>query len=156
MLASERVNNIGRDRSSAHLTHGWNRHRSKLLHHRPLAHHQPHSRIRPPGAIGSAHTIEIEQFVPRNEIDELYWNIPYYIAPEGEIGRQAFVVIREATEKQGMVALGRVVFTTREHVVAVERAAEACWASRSAIPTRFARKRIISVTGGLIHRSCGL
>src|ERR1700716_141329 len=69
-------------------------------------------------AIGSTHTIEIDQFVPRSEIDELYWNIPYYIAPEGEIGRQAFAVIREAIKKEGMVALGHVVFTTREHVIA--------------------------------------
>jgi len=71
-------------------------------------------------AIGSTHTIEIDQFVPRSEIDELYWNIPYYIAPGGEIGQEAFAVIREAIKKEGMVALGRVVFTTREHVIAVE------------------------------------
>src|SRR3979490_820418 len=71
-------------------------------------------------AIGSTHTIEIDQFVPRSEIDELYWNIPYYIAPDGEVGRQAFAVIREAIKKEGMVALGNVVFTTREHVIAVE------------------------------------
>jgi DNA end-binding protein Ku len=71
-------------------------------------------------AIGSAHTIEIDQFVPRSKIDELYWNIPYYIAPEGEIGRQAFAVIREAIKKKCMVALGNVVFTTREHVMAIE------------------------------------
>jgi DNA end-binding protein Ku len=71
-------------------------------------------------AIGSKHTIEIDHFVPRSEIDELYWNIPYYIAPEGEVGRQAFAVIREAIKKEGMVALGKVVFTTREHVMAIE------------------------------------
>jgi DNA end-binding protein Ku len=71
-------------------------------------------------AIGSTHTIEVDQFVPRSEIDELYWNIPYYIAPEGEVGRQAFAVIREAIKKKGMVALGHVVFTTREHVIAIE------------------------------------
>jgi DNA end-binding protein Ku len=71
-------------------------------------------------AIGSTHTIEIDQFVPRNEIDELYWKVPYYIAPEGEVGRQAFAVIREAIKEDGMVALGRVVFTTREHVIAIE------------------------------------
>jgi DNA end-binding protein Ku len=71
-------------------------------------------------AIGSTHTIEIDQFVPRTEVDELYWNIPYYIAPEGEVARQAFAVIREAIRKEGMVALGRVVFTTREHVIALE------------------------------------
>jgi DNA end-binding protein Ku len=71
-------------------------------------------------AIRNTHTIEIDQFVPRNEIDELYWNIPYYVAPEGEVGPQAFAVIREAIRKQGMVALGHVVFTTREHVIAIE------------------------------------
>ena len=38
----------------------------------------------------------------------------YYIAPEGEVGTQAFAVIREAITKEGMVALGRVVLTTRE------------------------------------------
>jgi DNA end-binding protein Ku len=57
-------------------------------------------------AIGSTHTIEIDQFAPRDEIDQLYWNVPYYIAPEGEIGRQAFAVIREAIKKERMVALG--------------------------------------------------
>jgi DNA end-binding protein Ku len=71
-------------------------------------------------AIGSTHTIEVDQFVPRSEIDELYWSIPYYIAPEGEAGRQAFAVIREAIKKKGMVAIGHVVFTTREHVIAIE------------------------------------
>lgn len=71
-------------------------------------------------AIGSTHTIDIDAFVPRKEIDELYWNTPYYAAPDGEIARQAFAVIREAIRKEDVVALGRVVFTTREHVVAIE------------------------------------
>jgi DNA end-binding protein Ku len=71
-------------------------------------------------AIGSAHTIDIDTFVPRKEIDELYWNIPYYVGPDGDIGRQAFAVIREAMGKEDVVALGRVVFTTREHVIAIE------------------------------------
>src|SRR5712672_1986535 len=71
-------------------------------------------------AIESTHTIEIDQFVPKSEIDELYWNIPYYIAPDGEVGQQAFAVIRRAIEKKDMVALGHVVLTTREHVIAVE------------------------------------
>jgi DNA end-binding protein Ku len=71
-------------------------------------------------AVESTHTIEIEQFVPRNEIDELYLNFPYFIAPKGPVGSQAFAVIREAIRKEGMVALGRIVFTTREHVIALE------------------------------------
>jgi DNA end-binding protein Ku len=70
--------------------------------------------------IEGTHTIEIDQFVPRNEIDDLYLSRPYYITPAEEIGRQAYVVIREAIRKEGMVALGRVVLTTREHVMAIE------------------------------------
>jgi non-homologous end joining protein Ku len=40
--------------------------------------------------------------------------------PDGEVGAQAFAVIREAIREEGMVALGRVVFTSREHVIALE------------------------------------
>ena len=71
-------------------------------------------------AIESKRTIEIDEFVPKKEIDELYLNNPYYIAPNGEVGQQAFAVIREAISEEGMVALGRVVFTSREHVIALE------------------------------------
>jgi DNA end-binding protein Ku len=71
-------------------------------------------------AVESKRTIEIDQFVPKAEIDELYLNNPYYIVPEGEVGQQAYAVIREAIRKEGMVALGRVVFTSREHIIALE------------------------------------
>jgi DNA end-binding protein Ku len=71
-------------------------------------------------AIESKRTIEIDEFVPKKEIDELYLNSPYYIVPDGEVGQQAFAVIREAIKEEGMVALGRVVFTSREHVIALE------------------------------------
>ena len=71
-------------------------------------------------AIESKRMIEIDQFVPKEEIDELYLNRPYYIVPDGEVGQQAFAVIREAIRKEGMVALAKVVFTSREHVIALE------------------------------------
>jgi DNA end-binding protein Ku len=71
-------------------------------------------------AVESKRTIEIDEFVPKAEIDELYLNNPYYIVPEGEVGQQAYAVIREAIRKKGMVALGRVVFTSREHIIALE------------------------------------
>ncbi len=70
--------------------------------------------------IDSKRVIEIEQFVPKEEIDELYINNPYYIVPDGEVGQQAFAVIREAIRKEGIVALAKVVFTSREHVIAIE------------------------------------
>jgi DNA end-binding protein Ku len=68
----------------------------------------------------STRIIDIDQFVPRDEIDQLYNIRPYYLRPEGKVGQQAFAVIREAITKEGMVALGRVVLTSREHVIAIE------------------------------------
>ena len=71
-------------------------------------------------AIESKRTIDIDEFVPRKDIDELYFNSPYYIVPDGQVGQQAFAVIREAIRQEGMVAIGKVVFTSREHVIALE------------------------------------
>jgi DNA end-binding protein Ku len=70
--------------------------------------------------VESTRTIEIDQFVPRNEIDDRYIDSPYYIAPDGEVGQDAFAVIRDTIGKMNMVALGRVVLTRREHVIALE------------------------------------
>jgi DNA end-binding protein Ku len=71
-------------------------------------------------AIESKRVIDIDEFVPRSEIDELYMRDPYYIVPDGDVGQQAFAVIREAIHKEGMVALAKVVFTSREHIIALE------------------------------------
>jgi DNA end-binding protein Ku len=71
-------------------------------------------------SIESQRTIDIDQFVPKSEIDQLYLDAPYYIVPDGEVGAQAFAVIREAIREEGMVAIAKVVFTTREHVIALE------------------------------------
>jgi DNA end-binding protein Ku len=70
--------------------------------------------------IESTRTIEIDQFVPRNEIDDRYIDSPYYIAPDGQVGQDAFAVIRDTIGKMNMVALGRIVLTRREHVIALE------------------------------------
>lgn len=71
-------------------------------------------------ALESTKTIEIDKFVPKSEIDDLYNIRPYYIAPDGKVGQDAFVVIRDIIEKMNMVALGRVVLTSREHVIAMQ------------------------------------
>jgi DNA end-binding protein Ku len=71
-------------------------------------------------SLESTRTIEIDQFVPRKEIDELYSMRPYYIAPNGKVGVDAFVIIRQVIEEMKMVAIGRVVLTSREHVIALE------------------------------------
>jgi DNA end-binding protein Ku len=70
--------------------------------------------------IESTRTIEIDRFVPKSELDERYIDSPYYIAPDGQVGQDAFAVIRETIGKMNMVALGRVVLTRREHVIALE------------------------------------
>jgi Ku protein len=70
--------------------------------------------------IESTHTIEIDSFVPRDEIDRRYLNHPYYIAPDGKVGLDAFAVIRDAMKDQDRVALARIVLTNREHVIAIE------------------------------------
>jgi DNA end-binding protein Ku len=71
-------------------------------------------------AVDSTHTIDIDSFVPRQQIDERYLDSPYYITPDGNVGQEAFAVIREAMRGKGMVALGRVVLGKRERVIMVE------------------------------------
>lgn len=70
--------------------------------------------------IESNHTIDIDNFVPRDEIDRRYLNNPYYMAPDGKAGADAFAVIRDAMKDQDRVALARIVLTNREHVIAIE------------------------------------
>lgn len=68
----------------------------------------------------STKTIDIERFVPEDEIDRLYWDNPYYLAPAGKLAEEAFGVIREAMRSEGQIALGRVVLSTRERLLALE------------------------------------
>ena len=70
--------------------------------------------------IESTHTIDIDSFVPMEEIDERYIDRPYYIAPDGKAGIDAFAVIRDAMKDKGRVALARIVLTNREHIIAIE------------------------------------
>src|SRR3954453_10464871 len=70
--------------------------------------------------IESNHTIEIDSFVPRDEIDKRYYNHPYYVAPDGKAAIDAFAVIRDAMKDEDRVALARIVLTNREHIIAIE------------------------------------
>jgi DNA end-binding protein Ku len=70
--------------------------------------------------VESNHTIDIDSFVPKDEIDNRYLNHPYYIAPDGKAGIDAFAVIRDAMKDKDRVALARIVLTNREHVIAIE------------------------------------
>jgi len=68
----------------------------------------------------STKTIDIDRFVPADEIDRIYWDNPYYLAPDGKLAQEAFGVIREALKRTGQIALGRIVLSTRERILALE------------------------------------
>jgi DNA end-binding protein Ku len=71
-------------------------------------------------ALESTHTIEIDEFVPKADIDSRYLIRPYYLVPDGKVGHDAFAVIRETVRSLNKVAIGRLVLTNREHIVALE------------------------------------
>ena len=71
-------------------------------------------------ALESTRTIEIDEFVPKSDIDGRYLIRPYYLVPDGKVGHDAFAVIRETIRTMDKVAIGRVVLTNREHIIALE------------------------------------
>jgi len=71
-------------------------------------------------ALESTRTIEIDEFVDREEIDPRYLIRPYYLRPDGKVGHDAFAVIRETIRSMNKVAIGRLVLTSREHIIALE------------------------------------
>jgi DNA end-binding protein Ku len=70
--------------------------------------------------IESTHTIDIEKFVPRAEIDPRYLETPYYIAPNERVAEEAFAIIRDAMRDEKVVGLGRVVIARRERIIMLE------------------------------------
>ena len=70
--------------------------------------------------IESTDTIAIEAFVDHGSVDVLYQDAPYFLAPDGPIAEETFVVLREAMKKTGKTAIARVVMSNRERVVSVE------------------------------------
>jgi DNA end-binding protein Ku len=70
--------------------------------------------------IESNHTIDIERFVPGADIDKLYLDTPYYLAPTDRVGEEAFAVIREAMRAEKVVGLARAVLFRRERVLKLE------------------------------------
>ena len=70
--------------------------------------------------IESTHTVDIDGFVARADIDKRYLDKPYYVAPDGKTGVEAFVVIRDAMQDEERVALARVVMAHREHMIMLE------------------------------------
>lgn len=71
-------------------------------------------------AIESTHTIDIDSFVPRNEVDEIDLDESYFIVPDNKVSYEAFAVIREAMRKEGLVGLARVVLYRRERILMLQ------------------------------------
>lgn len=71
-------------------------------------------------AIESNHTIAIDSFVPRAQIDERYFDAPYYLAPNDAVGQEAFAVIRDAMKRKNMVAVAKIVLAKRERVIMLQ------------------------------------
>jgi DNA end-binding protein Ku len=65
----------------------------------------------------STKTIELETFVPQSEVDEIYLDSPYYLAPDDKVAEEAFAVIRDAMMKKKVAGIGRVVLSRRERLL---------------------------------------
>jgi DNA end-binding protein Ku len=71
-------------------------------------------------ALESTHTVDIEAFVPRDEVDEIYLDGSYYLVPDGDVAAEAFSVIREAMHKENVAGLARVVLYRRERLLMLQ------------------------------------
>ncbi|PLP58912.1 Ku protein [Mesorhizobium loti] len=69
--------------------------------------------------IESNHTMNIEAFVDEKDVDVIYQDTPYYLAPDGAMAEETFVVLREAMRKSGKLAVARLVLSSRERVVTI-------------------------------------
>jgi DNA end-binding protein Ku len=69
--------------------------------------------------VESSSTMSIEKFVEIGSIDPVYFANSYYLAPDGDVGRDVYAVLHQAMEKAGRVALARVVIGQREQTIAV-------------------------------------
>jgi DNA end-binding protein Ku len=69
--------------------------------------------------IPSKHTLEVTQFVDAHELDPEFFEKPYFVVPENDVQAEAFAVIREALKATKKVALGKIAFGGREHLVAI-------------------------------------
>ncbi|APG94315.1 Ku protein [Sinorhizobium americanum] len=69
--------------------------------------------------IESNHTMNIEAFVDEGSVDLIYQDAPYYLAPDGAMAEETFIVLREALRRSGKLAIARLVLSSRERVIAI-------------------------------------
>jgi DNA end-binding protein Ku len=68
----------------------------------------------------SKKTLELTQFVESEDIDEIYFEKPYYVVPADDLAEEAFIVLREALRRTGKVGLGQLAMRGREYVVSIK------------------------------------
>jgi DNA end-binding protein Ku len=69
--------------------------------------------------IPSRQTLEVAQFVGLEELDPEFFEKPYFVTPENPSQAEAFAVVRKAMQSAGKVALGKIAFGGREHIMAI-------------------------------------
>jgi DNA end-binding protein Ku len=70
--------------------------------------------------VESSKTIDIDGFVDRTDIDTIYQDSTYYLAPDGPIAEETFAVILDAMREAGKVAVARIVLSGRERLVTID------------------------------------
>jgi DNA end-binding protein Ku len=70
--------------------------------------------------IDSTRMIDIESFVPESEVDEIYFDGTYYLAPDDAVAEEAFAVIRDAMSRKKVVGIGRIVLSRRERMLMLQ------------------------------------
>jgi DNA end-binding protein Ku len=74
------------------------------------------ARVRVP----ATQTFDIRRFVPAADVEDLYFNSPYYVTPQGRPGLKAYALLRDALRDAGKLAIGTIVLRQREHLAALE------------------------------------
>ena len=69
--------------------------------------------------VESSSVVTVEKFVDAGSIDPMYYDSAYYVAPDGDAGRDVYAVLREAIARTGKTALARVVIAQRERTIAL-------------------------------------
>jgi DNA end-binding protein Ku len=70
--------------------------------------------------IESSHTLNIDSFVEKQSIEQIYLDTPYYLAPADKVSEEAFAVIREAMARKKMAGIARIVLYRRERPAVIE------------------------------------
>jgi DNA end-binding protein Ku len=90
--------------------------------------------------IPSRHTLEVTQFVDEDELDPEFFEKPYFVVPESDVQAEAFAVVRKALQTTKKVALGKIAFGGREHLVAVAAPGDDKLAGMMAYTMRYAEE----------------